>query len=86
MRCVAAQFCELDPTVDELPERTGLVRFRTWLKAQDFERYLAAEVASALAAVGLRGTSVDSTLIAASGSTQNKAAKSGSGDVEYAPG
>ena len=70
-KVIAAQFCEVDPTVDELPERTGLVRFRTWLKAQEFEQYLAA----ALDAVGLelkRGTSVDSTLIAASGSTKNK--------------
>ena len=74
-KVIAAPFCEVDPTVDDLPERTVLVRFRTWLKAQGFEQYLAAVVASALASAGLeltRGTSVDSTLIAASSSTKNK--------------
>ena len=68
---IAAPFCEVDPTVDDLPERTVLVRFRTWLKEQGFASYLVAAVASALASAGLeltRGTSVDSTLIAASGS------------------
>ena len=73
---IAAQFCDVDPTVDDLPERTVLVRFRQWLNDHGFASYLAAAVASALAAAGLeltRGTSVDSTLIAASGSTKNKA-------------
>ena len=50
---IAAEFCEVDPTVDDLPERTVLVRFRKWLKAQGFERYLAAAVASALDAAGV---------------------------------
>ena len=73
---IAARFCEVDPTVDKLPERTVLLRFRKWLRVQRFERYLAAAVAAALDAAGLelkRGSSVDSTLIAASGSTKNKA-------------
>ena len=75
-KVIAAPFCEVDPTVDDLPERTVLVRFRQWLKEQGLASYLAAAVASALASAGLelkRGTSVDSTLIAASGSTKNKA-------------
>ena len=73
---IAAPFCDVDPTVDDLPERTVLVRFRQWLKEQGLASYLAAAVASALASAGLeltRGTSVNSTLIAASGSTKNKA-------------
>ena len=58
--------------MDKRPERTVLLRFRKWLRVQGFERYLAAAVAAALEAAGLelkRGSSVDSTLIAASGST-----------------
>ena len=61
--------------MDDLPERSVLVRFRQWLKDQGFEQYLEAEVASSLAAARLeltRGTSVDSMLIAASSSTKNK--------------
>jgi len=73
---VMAEFCGVDPTVDKIPERTALVRFRTWLRTHEFETILAVEVAAALDAIGLelkRGTSVDSTLIKASSSTKNQA-------------
>ena len=65
---MAARFSEMDPPVDKIPERSVLGRFRQGFRAQRFERYLAA------AGLELKcGTSVDSTLIAASSSPPTKA-------------
>ena len=74
----AMRFCDLDPTADAIPERTVLVKFRAWLDRLGFAELLTEAVDEALDRIGMElkvGTTVDSTLIAASGSTKNQAGK-----------
>ena len=71
----AMRFCDLDPTADAIPERTVLVKFRGWLKRLGFAEMLTETVDEALDRIGMElkvGTTVETTLIAASGSNKKQ--------------
>ena len=66
----AMEFCDFDPTIDKIPERTVLTKFRKWLKVHSFDELVTEAIEERLDRMGVSlavGKTVPPRLIQASG-------------------